>query len=252
MTKDKIKKAIDAIGLPRLIVFCFFMAIVITAAVNDIDVASYFSSTLKYFGMWGILVLAMLPSIKCGIGPNFGVSLGIVCGLLGTLLAIQFNIAPAVNGILPGFGPWASMFFAIILSAVLSWLVGIAYGKLLNMVKGSEMTVTTYVGYSAIYLMCIVWFRAPFNSGEIIWPLGGVGVRNSVALETSFGWLLNDFLGFNIGPVFIPTGIILAVLLVSGFVFLYFRSKTGSAITAAGSNPTFARASGIDVDKMRV
>jgi simple sugar transport system permease protein len=252
MTKDKIKKAIDAIGLPRLIVFCFFMAIVITAAVNDIDVASYFSSTLKYFGMWGILVLAMLPSIKCGIGPNFGVSLGIVCGLLGTLLAIQFNIAPAVDGILPGFGPWASMFFAIILSAVLSWLVGIAYGKLLNMVKGSEMTVTTYVGYSAIYLMCIVWFRAPFNSGEIIWPLGGVGVRNSVALETSFGWLLNDFLGFNIGPVFIPTGIILAVLLVSGFVFLYFRSKTGIAITAAGSNPTFARASGIDVDKMRV
>ena len=252
MTKDKIKKAIDAIGLPRLIVFCFFLAIVITAAVNDIDVASYMSSTLKYFGMWGILVLAMLPSIKCGIGPNFGVSLGIVCGLLGTLLAIQFNIAPAVNGILPGFGPWASMFFAIALSAVLSWLVGIAYGKLLNMVKGSEMTVTTYVGYSAIYLMCIVWFRAPFNSGEIIWPLGGVGVRNSVALETSFGWLLNDFLGFNIGPVFIPTGIILAVLLVSGFVFLYFRSKTGIAITAAGSNPTFARASGIDVDKMRV
>ena len=252
MTKDKIKKAIDVIGLPRLIVFCFFLAIVITAAVNDIDVASYFSSTLKYFGMWGILVMAMLPSIKCGIGPNFGVSLGIVCGLLGTLLAIQFNIAPIFNEILPGFGPWASMFFAIILSAVLAWLVGIAYGKLLNMVKGSEMTVTTYVGYSAIYLMCIVWFRAPFNSGEIIWPLGGVGVRNSVALETSFGWLLNDFLGFNIGPVFIPTGIILAVLLVAGFVFLYFRSKTGLAITAAGSNPTFARASGIDVDKMRV
>ena len=36
------------------------------------------------------------------------------------------------------------------------------------------------------------------------------------------------------------------------FVYLYFRSKTGIAITAAGSNPTFARASGIDVDKMRV
>ena len=35
-------------------------------------------------------------------------------------------------------------------------------------------------------------------------------------------------------------------------VYLYFRSKTGIAITAVGSNPTFARASGIDVDKMRV
>ena len=252
MTKEKFKKAIDVIGLPRLIVFCFFLAIVVTAAVNGIDVASYLSSTLKYFGMWGILVLAMIPSIKCGIGPNFGVSLGIVCGLLGSLLAIQFNITPAVDAMMPGFGPWASILFAIVISAVMAWVVGIGYGKLLNLVKGSEMTVTTYVGYSAIYLMCIVWFRAPFNSGEIIWPLGGVGVRNSVALETSFGWLLNDFLGFNLGPVYIPTGIILAVLIASAFVYLYFRSKTGIAITAAGSNPTFARASGIDVDKMRV
>lgn len=252
MTKEKFKKAIDVIGLPRLIVFCFFLAIVITAAVNGIDVASYLSSTLKYFGMWGILVLAMIPSIKCGIGPNFGVSLGIVCGLLGALLAIQFNIAPVVNGLIPGFGPWASLFFAMIVAGVIAWGVGVAYGKLLNMVKGSEMTVTTYVGYSAIYLMCIVWFRAPFNSGEIIWPLGGVGVRNSVAMESSFGYLLNDFLGFNLGPVYIPTGIVLTVLIACAFVFLYFRSKTGLAITAAGSNPTFARASGVDVDKMRV
>ena len=150
MTKEKLKKAIDVIGLPRLIVFCFFLAIVITAAVNGIDVASYLSSTLKYFGMWGILVLAMIPSIKCGIGPNFGVSLGIVCGLLGSLLAIQFNITPVVNAVLPGFGPWASMLFSMLVAAVLAWVVGVGYGKLLNLVKGSEMTVTTYVGYSAI------------------------------------------------------------------------------------------------------
>ena len=252
MTKEKFKKIIDVIGLPRLIVFLFFMAIVITAAVNGIDVASYFSSTLKYWGMWGILVLAMVPSIKSGIGPNFGVSLGIVCGLLGTLLAIDLGITQAVNNVLPGFGPWAAFIFAIAVSALVAWLVGIGYGKLLNMVKGSEMTVTTYIGYSAIYLMCIVWFRAPFSSGEIIWPLGGVGVRNSVAMESSFGGLLDDFLGFNIGPVFIPTGIILFVLGVCLVVYLYFRSKTGIAIMAAGSNPTFARASGIDVDKMRV
>ena len=252
MTKDKMKKAIDVIGLPRLIVFCFFAAIVVTAGVNGIDVPGYLSSTLKYFGMWGILVLAMIPSIKCGIGPNFGVSLGIVCGLLGTLLAIQFQIAPAVNAAMPGFGPWAAMFFAMIVAGVLAWLVGVAYGKMLNLVKGSEMTVTTYIGYSAIYLMCIVWFRAPFNSGEIIWPLGGVGVRNSVAMESSFGGLLNNFLGFNIGSMYVPTGIILAVFIACGFVYLYFRSKTGIAITAAGSNPTFARASGINVDKMRV
>ena len=245
MTKDKIKKAIDAIGLPRLIVFCFFMAIVITAAVNDIDVASYFSSTLKYFGMWGILVLAMLPSIKCGIGPNFGVSLGIVCGLLGTLLSIEFGIADFV-------GAWGSMLFSMVVASVIAWFVGIGYGKLLNMVKGSEMTVTTYIGYSIIYLMCIVWFRAPFSNGEIKWPVAGNGVRNSVAMEKSFGYLLNDFLAFDIGPVHVPTGIILFGLLMCMIVFVFFRTKTGMAITAAGANPTFARASGIDVDKKRL
>ena len=38
---------------------------------------------------------------------------------------------------------------------------------------------------------------------------------------------------------------------VSFLVWAFFRTKTGTAITAVGSNPEFARASGIDVDKMR-
>lgn len=252
MTKEKMKKMIDVIGLPRLIVFCFFIAIVLTAQFIGIDVRSYIASTLKYWGMWVILVLAMVPTIKCGIGPNYGVSLGIVCGLLGPLLSIEFGITGLVNGILPGAGAWASMLFAMLVSALAAWAVGIAYGKLLNLVKGSEMTVTTYIGYSVIYLMCILWFRAPFSSGEITWPLGGVGVRTQVAMESSFGYLLNDFLCFDVLGVTIPTGLILFCLLICLVVYLYFRSKTGLAIEAAGSNPTFARASGIDVDKMRV
>ena len=245
MTKEKFKKAIDVIGLPRLIVSLFFLTIVITAAVCGIDVASFFSSTLLYWGMWVVLVLAMIPSIKCGIGPNFGVSLGIVCGLLGTLLSIEFGIAEFA-------GPWGSMIFSMAVASVIAWFVGIGYGKLLNMVKGSEMTVTTYIGYSIIYLMCIVWFRAPFSNGEIKWPVAGNGVRNSVAMEKSFGYLLNDFLAFDIGPVHVPTGIMLFGLLMCLFVYLFFRTKTGMAITAAGANPTFARASGIDVDKKRL
>lgn len=255
MTKEKLNKAINVIGWPRLIVSCFFIAIVITAYVNGIDVASYISSTLKYWGMWGIMVLAMVPTVKCGIGPNYGISLGIVCGLLGTLLSIELNITGAVNAVIPGFGPWAAFIFAIVISILTGWLVGIGYGKLLNLVKGSEMTVTTYIGYSVIYLMCILWFRVPFKSGEIVWPLSGTGVRNLVAMESSFGGLLNDAFGFYIGGetgVYVPVGLILFFLFVCLIVHLYFRSKTGLAIAAVGSNPTFARANGIDVDKMRV
>ena len=35
-------------------------------------------------------------------------------------------------------------------------------------------------------------------------------------------------------------------------VWLFFRSKTGTAITAVGSNPEYARAAGINIDKMRI
>ena len=252
MTSEKMKKTLDVIGIPRLIVCCFFLAIVLVAYVNGIDVASYLGSTLKYWGMWVILVLAMVPTIKCGIGPNYGVSLGIVCGLLGPLLAIEFDITGKVNAVAPGVGPWAAFAFSMIVSAVLSWFVGVGYGKLLNLVKGSEMTVTTYIGYSVIYLMCIVWFRAPFTSGEIKWPVGGAGVRNSVAMENSFGWILNDLWAFKVAGVEIPLGSILFCLVICLFIHFYFRTKTGLAIEATGNNPAFARANGIDVDKMRV
>lgn len=249
---DKIKSICEKIGWPRLIVSLFFWAIVLVAYIIGVDVLSYLSSILKYWGMWGVLVLAMIPTIKAGIGPNFGIALGIVCGLLSTLLVIEFNIAGTVNAFLPGFGPWASMILAMLVGAIIAWLVGIAYGKLLNCVKGDEMTVTTYIGYSIIYLMCIVWFRFPFNSGQIKWPLGGKGVRNQISMESSFGQLLNNAGAFSIGGIEIPTGIIVFVLLMCLLVWLFFRSKTGKAITAAGANPLFASSSGIDVDKMRI
>ncbi len=249
---EKLKSAAKRMNMPRLIIILFFVFIVLLAYFNDINVNSFIGSTLKYWGMWGVLVLAMVPSIKCGIGPNFGISLGIVCGLLGSLLSIEFGITDMFNAIMPGLGPWAAIAFAMISSAFFAWFVGVGYGKILNCVKGSEMTVTTYIGYSFIYLMCIVWFRAPFTNSEIKWPIGASGVRNSLSMESSFGEVLNDFLGFEIAGVYVPTGLILFFLLCCLVVYLYFRSKSGMAMTAAGANPNFARANGIDVDKMRV
>jgi simple sugar transport system permease protein len=45
---------------------------------------------------------------------------------------------------------------------------------------------------------------------------------------------------------------ILFFVLMSIIVWAFFKTKTGTAITAVGSNPDYARAAGIDVDKMRV
>lgn len=256
---DNFIKKLKSANLPRLIIFGFFLLIVALMGVYRLDVLSFIGSVIKYWGMWGILVLAMIPSIQCGVGPNFGVSLGIVCGILSGLLAIEFDIATRVNAYLPGLGPWFAFFFAVAVGAVIAWFIGVAYGMLLNKVKGDEMTVTTYIGYSAIYLMSIVWFTAPFTSGIIKWTIGGKGVRNQINLNTSFANVLNDACGFTIfkkdgvtAGIYIPTGLILFVLFMCFLVFIYMKTKTGKAITAAGSNPQFARASGINVDKMRI
>ena len=61
-----------------------------------------------------------------------------------------------------------------------------------------------------------------------------------------------DFLAIRIGPNFmIPTGTILFFALMAWLMWAFFHTKTGTAMTAVGSNPDYARASGISVDRMR-
>ena len=63
---------------------------------------------------------------------------------------------------------------------------------------------------------------------------------------------LSDFLSFSVGKLTVPTGMLLFCALMCAFVWLFMRSKTGVAMSAAGANPAFARASGIDVNRMRL
>ena len=49
----------------------------------------------------------------------------------------------------------------------------------------------------------------------------------------------------------VPTGLLMFFFLCCGAMWLFSRSKTGTAMIAAGSNPRFAEAAGINVDRMR-
>ena len=105
MTKEKFKKVIDVIGLPRLIVSCFFLSIVITAAVCGIDVASFFSSTLLYWGMWVVLVLELLAKMN----REQGMTIIMVSSELNELRSLCDRIAIISDGKLAGiFAPDAS------------------------------------------------------------------------------------------------------------------------------------------------
>lgn len=250
---EQIKKKLSAYGLPRIIITSFFLILLVTAYFQGMNMTSLLSDVIRRWSMLAILVLAMVPGVASGIGLNFGISLGISGGLLGSLIAVEMNFGanPAFAD-RQGLATFLSFATAIVLAIFFASILGILYGILLNRVKGSEMTVSTYVGFSIVAMMNMVWLILPFTNGEIIWPVGGEGIRNTVNLASSFGFILNDFLGFSIGGVYIPTGTVLFVLLTCFLVWVFLQSKTGTAMSAAGSNPDFARASGVNVNKMRI
>ena len=249
-----IKKAIQNFGLPRIIIFAFFVILMTMAGALHMDVPTLIGDVLRRWGMYGILVLAMVPAIQSGIGPNFGVTIGIAGGLLGALISVELRYYGFFAGFAdrPGQDAFMGVLVALVCGLLISTAFGFLYGLLLNRVKGSEMTVSTYVGFSFVALMNILWLMLPFRSPTSIWPLAGDGLRNTISLEADFSEVFNKFLGFNIGKTYIPTGLLLVFFLCCFFIWLFTRSRTGAMMSAAGANPLYARASGINVDKMRI
>lgn len=237
---DKTKQFIERVGIPRIIIVGFLTFLSILAVIVEIPFGDLIRDSLVRTGMNGVLVLAMVPGILSGVGLNFGLPLGIVCGLLGGLISIELDLVGAT-----------AFFTAILISIPLAAIVGLGYGILLNRVKGSEMMVATYVGFSAVSLMSIGWMILPFKSPEMAWPIGK-GVRTTISLAGRFDKILNNFASFNIGSVTIPTGLILFLLFLCSIMWIFLRSKTGIAMKAAGDNPRFAIASGINVDRNRI
>ena len=227
-------------GVPRTIITLFFIYLCLLAEVFQISVRMMLGNVLERMTMYGVLVLAMMPGIQCGIGLNMGMTIGCIAGLLGIVMALQLNML--------GFG---ALLFACLCGVVVALPLGWSYSKLLNRMKGNEMTISTYVGFSFVSLMCIGWRLLPFNKPKIIWLLSGRGLRVTHSLLGSFAHLLDNALSFKIFGIKIPTGGLLFLGVCCLLIWLFSRSRTGIAMTAVGSNPRFAEASGISMDRMR-
>ncbi len=236
-----LKTFIQDFGWPRIIIFLFLIALFVFAPAVGVRLDASISDVLNRFGQYAILVLAMVPMIQSGCGLNFGLALGIIAGLLGSTISLQLEL----RGFVGFFG-------AIALATPFSLLLGWLYGKLLNKVKGEEMTIAMYVGFSFVMLMCIMWLILPFNNPTMVWGYAGKGLRTTITVEGYWLHILNNFLAIKIGRFFIfPTGLLLFVGFCAFCMWVFLKSRTGTAMTAVGSNPDFARASGVSVDKMR-
>ena len=265
--RSKVGQLIDAYGLPRLIITIALLILFALAPAAGSDLATQFTNVINRFSWNAVLVLAMVPMIHSGCGLNFGIPLGILAGLLGGTLAINF-----------GFTGAACFFIAILIATPFAILFGGGYGILLNKIKGGEMMVATYVGFSTVSFMCMAWLFLPYTHPAIVMAYTGVGLKQTFNLEPFYANVLADFLkldlntlgsdlsqffaqfGWNLDlswlnlgiNLVIPTGSILFFALLALGMWAFLHTKTGTAMTAVGSNPTFARASGINIDRTRM
>ena len=233
--------ALKSFGLPRLIISGFLLLLLILAPIAGADLPTQVSNIINRFSWNGILVLAMVPMVHSGCGLNFGLPLGIISGLLGATLSIE-----------TGFTGGMSFVMAILIATPFALVLGTVYGWLLNKIKGGEMMIATYVGFSSVSLMCMMWLILPYHSPNMVWGLAGKGLRTTISLEGYYDKVLAGFLQINIGKISIPTGTLLFFALLAFGIWAFLHTKTGTAMTAVGSNPEFAKAAGINVDRIRL
>ena len=238
--KSKFRELLDSFGLPRLIIACFLLLLLIAAPCVGLDFPTQITNIITRFSWNAVMVLAMVPMVHSGCGLNFGLPLGIVSGLLGATLSIEL-----------GYTGFASFLMAILIATPFALLFGGGYGWLLNKIKGGEMMIATYVGFSSVSFMCMMWLLLPYKHPTMVWGFSASGLRTVISLEGYYDKALANILSIGINLV-IPTGTLLFFVLMAVLMWAFLHTKTGTAMTAVGSNPAFARAAGINVDKMRL
>lgn len=238
---QKLRALIHHVGWPRVIIAVFLLCLFVAAPFFKVRLDASIGDTLVRFGMNGVLVLAMVPMVQSGCGLNFGLPLGIIAGLLGAVTSLELNLT--------GFAGFVA---AIAIAVPFGLLFGWGYGRLLNKVKGGEMMIATYVGFSSVAFMCMMWLLLPYHNPTMVWGYAGKGLRTTISVQEYWGGVLSDFLGIRFNDFLsVPTGMLLFFGLMCLLVWAFFHTKTGTAMTAVGTNPDFARASGIDIDRMR-
>ncbi|MCL2425963.1 MAG: ABC transporter permease [Oscillospiraceae bacterium] len=244
---EKVTENVSFLSLIRKIPFStravglFYIAVVITGVVVGWPFGMLISSSLHLFGVWAILTLANVPSIQSGTGPNFALPIGIVSGLLAMVLILAMNVMG-----------WMFMLLSTILAIILGSIAGFFYGRLMNAVKGSEMAIAPYTGFAITAIFGLVWLTLPIDHPNMLFFLGD-GLRHQIPLDYfNANFILANLLQFEIAGVTVRTGELIVVFVACALMWLFFRTKTGIAISAVGRSPMFAKAAGINVNRSRI
>ncbi|MDD3895223.1 MAG: ABC transporter permease [Syntrophomonadaceae bacterium] len=226
---------------PQIIISVFLVILVLLAYALNMNLVILFNESLVKLVMNGVLVLSLIPMLNVGAGMNFGLPVGIIGGLLGMCLAVNFRMT--------GFyGFFMALFFSLLICALLGWI----YGLILNRVKGREEIAGTFIGFSFIPLMNFFWTMVPFQNREMLYPIGGQGLRPRISLGNYFNNILDNAYVIRLGDIEIPAALLAFFAIIALFLYGYFRTKNGRAAMAVGENEAFAKMSGIKICQTRL
>lgn len=241
LEKSRLTWMAEEFGLPRIIIAGLLLLLFILTPFVGVDLPTQITNIINRFSWNAVLVLSMVPMIHSGCGLNFGLPLAIICGLLGGTLSIEL-----------GFTGPMSFVMAALIATPFAVVLGGGYGLLLNRIKGGEMMIATYVGFSVMSFFCMMWLLLPYSSPTMVYGLSGNGLRPTISLDGFYNQVLAGFLHIKIGNIEIPVGSLLAFALLAFLMWAFLHTKTGTAMTAVGSNANFARAAGINVNRTRM
>lgn len=224
----------------QIIIAGFLVFLFVLAAILDMDILKIINLSFVKFAMNGVLVLSLIPMINTGIGMNFGLPVGIVSGLIGMCIIVNMRL----TGI---FG----FISACAVTTPIAVVFGYIYGIILNRVKGREDIAAIFIGFSFIPLMNYFWTLVPFTNRQMLYPIGGVGLRPKIGLAPYFEKILDNFCVLDIGGLSIPLGLLGSYAILCIGISLLFKVKLGKAMIAVGENENFSRLSGIDIKKVR-
>jgi simple sugar transport system permease protein len=219
-----------------------YLGFIILGVSTGVQLRFLLMFTFMRLGMQGVLVLANVPSIQAGMGPNFALPIGVVSGHLAMIITMGMI----------GLTGWPLIGVSALIAIVFGCISGFVYGKLMNATKGSEMAIAPYTGFAITFIFSVVWLVIPIDNVYMTFFLGD-GLRTPIDL-TPFAAhsILANLLTFNIFGITIRTGELLVFAIACFLMWMFFRTKTGIAISAVGANPMFAKATGINVDRSRI
>ena len=280
--KPTVLSRFKQIPLTTLTVGGLYLLLLIIGTATGVGLPFLLTGSLTWAGLWGLFALSNVPTIKGGMGPNFALPIGISAGIFSMVLSL---------GVF-GMTGWGFIFLSALLAIVFGCIGGVIYGILMNAAKGSEMAIATYTGFAVVFIFSIVWITIPIYHDQMTFFLGGglrtfialepfdgnfilsnwgqfqlfpneiinaetgETVRRIIGIERGgyFDYELMQYVGdvsFR-GGVVVNTGKLLVFAVGCVLMWMFFRSKTGIAISAVGSNPMFAKATGINVNRSRI